>query len=290
MNRALERLSVNQWTVRSLGVPELADACARHGIGAVGLWREPVADYGVARSAKLVRGAGLRVSSLCRGGFFNHPGWLDDNRAAIDEAAALGAACLVLVAGGLPDAGTAAGGRSQGWKDLAGARACAVDAIAELVAHARQSGVRLAIEPMHPVYCADRGVLSTLAQALDVAAAHPAETVGVVIDIFHLWWDPEVTAQIARAGRERRIASFQVSDFLRPLPADVLLGRAMMGDGVIDFGPVCRAVTAAGYAGDVEVEIFNADVWAADPDDVLARVKDRYAALIAGELAPGMEE
>jgi sugar phosphate isomerase/epimerase len=318
MSGGIERLSVNQWTVRSLGVPELVEACARHGIGAAGLWREPVADYGLARSAKLVRDAGLRVSSLCRAGFFNRPGWLDANRAAIDEAAALGAACLVLVAGGLPKlgppgAGAAAGGvpgagaaggspgsigdaravagagaagpgGPDGWKDLAGARARAIDAIAELVPYAAGSGVRLAIEPMHPMYCADRGVVSTLEQALDVAGVHPAETVGVVIDAFHLWWDPGVLAQIARAGRQRRIASFQVSDFLLQLPADVLLGRAMMGDGVIDFGPLCRAVAAAGYAGDVEVEIFNADVWAADPDDVLARMKDRYAALIAAQL------
>jgi sugar phosphate isomerase/epimerase len=301
MSGALERFSINQWTVRSLGLPELVDACARHGIGAVGPWREPVAEYGLARSAKLLRDAGLRVSSYCRSGFFNRPGWLDDNRAAIDEAAALGAACLVLVAGGLPDpaAGHPAAGHpaadrpaadrpaAEGWKDLAGARARAIDAIAELVPYAKESGVRLAVEPMHPMYCADRGVLSTLAQALDVAAAHPAESVGVVVDTFHLWWDPDVLGQIARAGREGRIASFQVSDFLQPLPADVLLGRAMMGDGVIDFGPLCRAVSAAGYRGDVEVEIFNADVWAADPDDVLARAKDRYAALILGELQQG---
>jgi sugar phosphate isomerase/epimerase len=292
MSTALRRLSVNQWTVRFLGVPELVEACARHGIEAAGLWREPVADYGLARSAKRVRDAGLRVSSLCRAGFFNRPGWLDDNRAAIDEAAALGAACLVLVAGGLPGAGVAGGGvaaRSwpEGWKDLARARARTADAIGELVPYAAGSGVRLAVEPMHPMYCADRGVLSTLAQALDVAAVHPAETVGVVIDTFHLWWDPGVLAQIARAGRERRIAGFQVSDFLMALPADVLLGRAMMGDGVIDFGPLCRAVTAAGYAGDVEVEIFNADVWAADPDDVLAGMKNRYGDLIACELERG---
>jgi len=328
MSPALERLSINQWTVRSLGVPELVQASARHGIGAVGLWREPVADYGLARSVKLVRDAGLRVSSLCRAGFFNRPDWLDDNRAAIDEAAALGAACLVLVAGGLPDAdpvdgvpdpglgrapdpgavrgapdpgavrgapdagatedpGMASGSRPVRWKDLAAARTRAADAIIELVPYAAERAVRLAIEPMHPMYCADRGVLSTLAQALDVAAACPAETVGVVIDTFHLWWDPDVLGQVARAGRERRIASFQVSDFLMPLPADVLLGRAMMGDGVIDFGPLCRAVAEAGYGGDVEVEIFNADVWAADPDDVLARAKHRYAALIAGELDQG---
>jgi sugar phosphate isomerase/epimerase len=222
-----------------------------------------------------VRDAGLRVSSLCRGGFFGRPGWLDSNRAAIDEAAELGAACLVLVVGGLPDNS----------KKLGAARAHMADAIAALAPYAEERGVRLALEPMHPMYCADRGVLSTLRQALDLGAGYPSQAVGVIVDTFHLWWDPEVGDQIQRAGREDRIAGYQVSDFLMPLPADVLLGRAMMGDGVIDFEPLCHAVHAAGYIGDIEVEIFNADVWAADPDDVLARLKDRYEALIANHLA-----
>jgi sugar phosphate isomerase/epimerase len=275
-NPAISRLALNQRTIPRWTVREAIEGCARHGIEAIGLWREPVADQGLVVSAALVKDAGLRVSSLCRGGFFNVAGWLDDNRAAIDEAAVLGAACLVLVVGGLPDGST----------DLAAARAHMADAIAALVPHATQAGVRLALEPMHPVYCADRGVLSTLGQALDVAAPHPPDTVGVMIDTFHLWWDPDAGAQIARAGRERRVTGFQVSDFLRKLPADVLLGRAMPGDGVIDFGPPCGAVTAAGYTGDVEVEIFNADVWAADPDEVLIVMKERYASLIARALEP----
>ena len=277
----LRRLSLNQWTVRNWGVPEAVDGCVRHGIGAIGLWREHVADFGLAETVRLVREAGLRVSSLCRGGFFSRPGWLADNRAAIDEAAALGAACLVLVPGGLP------AGPGGGPRDLAGARRQVAASLAELAPYARDRGVRLALEPMHPMYCADRGVVATLGQALDLAAPYAPETVGVVVDTFHLWWDPDVEAQIARAGRAGRIASFQVSDFLCPLPGDVLLGRAMMGDGVIDFGPLCRAVTEAGYDGDVEVEIFNADVWAADPDGVLRGMKDRYAKLVAGELSSG---
>jgi len=275
---SMGRLSLNQWTVRNWTVREAVEGCARHGIGAIGLWREHVADAGLAATAKLVRDAGLRVSSLCRGGFFGRPGWLADNKAAIDEAAELGAACLVLVAGGLQS-------DNSNKPSLSGVRKHVAEAVAELVPHAAGRGVRLAIEPMHPMYCADRGVVSTLRQALDMAEGYPSDAVGVVVDTFHLWWDPETDAQIARAGRDGRIASFQVSDFLCPLPADVLLGRAMMGDGVIDFGPLCEAVTEAGYRGDVEVEIFNADVWAADPDLILATMKERYISLVAPALS-----
>ena len=269
---AASRLSLNQWTVRRWGVREAVEACVRHGIGAIGLWREPVADVGVAAAAAQVRDAGLRVSSLCRAGYFSRAGWLDDNRAAIDEAAELSAACLVVVAGGLP----------TGSRNLAGTRARMADAIAELVPYARERGVRLALEPLHPMYCADRAVLSTLKQALEVAGAYQSEEVGVVVDTFHVWWDPDISAQIAAAGP--RIASFQVSDMLVRLPVDVLLGRAMMGDGAIDFPPLARAVSAAGYDGDVEAEIFNADVWSMDPDEVITRVKERYASLIAPSL------
>ena len=262
----MSRLSLNQWTTRRWSVAEAVSGCVRHEIASIGLWRDHVAEHGLEATATLVRDAGLRVSSLCRGGFFTRPGWRDDNHRAIDEAAVLDAACLVLVPGGLP----------PGSKDLVGARAQVAEALAELTPYARERGVRLAVEPMHPMYCADRSVVSSLAQALDLA---PPE-VGVTVDCFHVWWDPEIVAQIARAGD--RIASFQVCDLLDPLPADVLLGRAMMGDGVIDFTPLCAAVAAAGYTGDIEVEIFNADVWAADPDEVLATMKRRYAELIAG--------
>ncbi|MFG2066830.1 sugar phosphate isomerase/epimerase family protein [Micromonospora tulbaghiae] len=266
----LARLSLNQRTTQRWSVAEAVDGCVRAGIPAIGLWREPVAENGVPAAARLVADAGLRVSSLCRGGFLtaaDEAGRIEalaDNRRAIDEAAALRAACLVLVVGGLP----------PGSRDLAGARQRVADALAELAPYAAERGVRLALEPLHPMYCADRAVLSTLGQALDLAEAFPAEQVGVVVDTFHVWWDPDVWRQIARAGT--RIASFQVCDFLTPLPADVLLGRGMMGDGHIDFPPLRRAVEAAGYSGDVEVEIFNAEVWATDPDRVLATMTARY--------------
>ena len=260
----MNRLSLNQWTTRRWTVAEAVDGCVRHDIPAIGLWREHVAAHGLSETASLVRSAGLRVSSLCRGGFFTRPHWRSENRRAIEEAAVLGAACLVLVPGGLP----------TGSRDLAGARAQVADALAELAPYATSWGVRLALEPLHPMYCGDRSVISTLKQALDIA---PPD-VGVVVDSFHVWWDPEAANQIARAGS--RIASFQVCDFLLPLPSDLLLGRAMMGDGVIDFPPLYAAVSAAGYTGDIEVEIFNADVWAADPDEVLATMKKRYAELV----------
>ncbi|GII74963.1 3-dehydroshikimate dehydratase [Sphaerisporangium melleum] len=273
------RLSLNQWTTRRWSMREAVDGCVRHGIPAIGLWREAVAEQGLAATAKLVTDAGLRVSSLCRGGFLTGPGpALKDNRAAIDEAAALDAACLVLVVGGLPGVSPGGAPRPGFSRDLAEARIRVADALALLAPYAAERGVRLALEPLHPMYCADRAVLSTLGQALDLAEGYPAEQVGVVVDTFHLWWDPQVLTQIARAAG--RIASYQVSDFLVPLPADTLLGRGMMGDGVIDFGPLTAAVDAAGYRGDIEVEIFNADIWATDPDEVVATMKRRFATLI----------
>ncbi|MET7808527.1 sugar phosphate isomerase/epimerase family protein [Micromonospora chersina] len=272
----LAKLSLNQRTTESWSVREAVDGCVRAGIPAIGLWREPVAEIGVAAAAKLVADAGLRVSSLCRGGFLTAAGdagraALEDNRRAIDEAAGLGTDCLVMVVGGLP----------PGSRDLIGARQRVADALAELAPYAGERGVRLALEPLHPMYCADRAVLSTLGQALDLAEPFPVAQVGVVVDTFHIWWDPDVWRQIARAGE--RIASFQVCDFLTPLPADVLLGRGMMGDGHIDFPPFRRAVEEAGYTGDTEVEIFNAEVWATDPDEVLATMKDRYLQLVLAD-------
>ena len=266
----LATLSLNQATTKHWSVAEAVVGCARVGIPAIGLWREQVAEVGVARAAKLVADAGLRVSSLCRGGFLTaadatgQRAAVEDNRRAIDEAAGLGTDTLVLVVGGLP----------PGSRDLAGARRLVADRIAELAPHAEAAGVRLALEPLHPMYCADRAVLSTLDQALELAAGFPPPVVGVVVDAFHVWWDPRVLPAIAAAAG--RIASFQVCDWVLPLPSDALLARGMMGDGFIDFRTLREAVEAAGYRGDTEVEIFNADIWAAPGDDVIATVARRY--------------
>ncbi|MEO3812188.1 sugar phosphate isomerase/epimerase [Sphaerisporangium sp. B11E5] len=276
-----DRLSLNQWTTQRWSLREAVDGCVRHGVPAIGLWRQQVGEYGVAASARAVRAAGLRVSSLCRGGFLTSGGPLDDNRRAIDEAAELGAECLVLVVGGLP--GVPPGATPPAWfsRDLPGARARVAEAVDALVPYAARSRVRLALEPLHPMYCADRAVISTLGQALDLVERHPPEWAGVVVDAFHVWWDPDLPAQIARAGASGRIAAYQVSDWLHPLPPEILLGRAMMGDGVIDLRAMTSAVLSAGYTGDIEVEIFNADVWAADPDEVLTTMRRRYRQMFA---------
>jgi sugar phosphate isomerase/epimerase len=270
----LARLSLNQRTTARWELRAAIDGVAAAGLTSIGLWREPVAAAGLAVARRWLDQAGLRVSTLCRGGFFTardpaeRAAAAAANRAAIEEAAALQAGALVLVPGGLP----------PGDRDLVGARARAVEAVADLVPVALEYGVALGVEPMNPIYAADRGVVSTLAQAVDIAEQFPAGAVGVIVDTFHLWWEPGVLAQVRRAGD--RILSYQISDWITPLPADALLARGMMGDGHIDFAAFTSAVSAAGYRGDVEVEIFNAEVWAAAPEQVLATAARRYVELV----------
>lgn len=280
------RLSLNQATIKHASLAEALAVTAAAGIESIGLWREPVQEVGLEVAARMLADSGLRFSSHCRGGFFTLPEGpqrrqaLDDNRRAIEETATLAAAgasgsnaALVLVVGGIP----------EGSKDLAGARGRVAEALAELEPTAAAAGVRLAIEPLHPMYCADRAVVSTLGQATDLA-----EQVGgacaVVVDTFHLWWDPQLPAEIARAGRLGRIAAYQVCDWKTPLPADVLLARHQPGDGVIDFEPITRAVTAAGWTGDIEVEIFNAEIWAAPADQTARSTVRAFETAVAPHL------
>ncbi|KND35609.1 sugar phosphate isomerase/epimerase family protein [Streptomyces acidiscabies] len=268
----LARFSINQMTVKQLSLPELADACAELGIDKVGLWRDPVQTYGLEATAKLVRDAGLTVTTLCRGGFFTaidpaeRTAALADNRRAIDEAATLGTDTLVLVSGGLP----------AGSKDLHGARERIADALGELGPYAEQHGVRLAIEPLHPMYASDRCVVSTLAQALDIAERFPAHQVGVTVDTYHIWWDDDAPAQIARAGAGGRIHTFQLADWTTPLPEGVLNGRGQIGDGAIDMREWKRYVEDAGYTGPIEVELFNDHLWARDGRELLAETAARF--------------
>jgi sugar phosphate isomerase/epimerase len=281
----LERLSLNQATVKYLGLADAVALCVRHDIPAIGLWREPVTEAGLASAAALVRRAGLRVSSLCRGGFFTSVASDDadgraavraDNVAAVREAAALEADALILVCGGL----------APGSRDLGLARRMVADAIGELVPVAQRLGVRLGIEALHPMFCADRCVIASLGEAVDLALLFPAEAVGVVVDTYHVWWDARLALELERAAG--RIVSYQVCDWVVPLPADVLLGRGHLGDGVIDFGSISDAVAAAGYQGYVEVEIFNADVWSAPPDETAATVRERFAVVLGGAVPRGL--
>ncbi|WP_055490194.1 sugar phosphate isomerase/epimerase [Streptomyces sp. TP-A0356] len=259
-------------TVKQLSLPDLADACGELGVRNVGLWREPVQSYGVEATAKLVRDAGLTVTTLCRGGFLTaidpaeRARALDDNRRAVDEAAVLGTDTLVLVSGGLP----------TGSKDLHGARERIAEALGELAPYAEERGVRLAIEALHPMYASDRCVVSTLAQALHLAERFPSHQVGVTVDTYHIWWDDTAPEQIARAGASGRIHTFQLADWTTPLPEGVLDGRGQLGDGSIDLRRWKACVEAAGYTAPIEVELFNDKLWARDGREVLAETARRF--------------
>ncbi|MBO0870630.1 MAG: sugar phosphate isomerase/epimerase [Micromonosporaceae bacterium] len=263
----MNRFSFNQATARDWPVPDLLAGCAAAGVRWVGLWREQVAEYGLERTVKAVQANGLAVSTLCRGGFFTTGDWYPSNRRAIDEAAALGAPVLVLVCGGLP----------AGRRSLDAARDQVVRAVEALAPHASAAGVRLAVEPLHPMFAADRCVVCTLAQALDIAERFDPETVGVAIDTYHVWWDDTLYRQIARAAG--RIAIFQLADWATPLPAGALTGRAMPDAGCVELSRIWAAVDDTGYRGPVEVEIFNEDVWSWPGERALSAAVAGYQAV-----------
>jgi sugar phosphate isomerase/epimerase len=289
----LARLSLNTATTKHWTLEEAVAGAARAGLPAVGLWRDRVQEIGAERAAKVVADAGLRVSSLCRGGFLTaddeqgRRAALDDNRRAIEEAATLGTRELVMVVGGLPaasapespalpypgDQGTTAADPAR---NLVATRARVADRLAELAPVAQEHGVRLVLEPLHPLFAADRAVISTLGQALDLAEPFEPHVVGVVVDTYHVWWDPDLQRQIARAGAAGRLAGYQVCDWVLPLSVPALNSRAHVGDGYVDFATITGWVRDAGYTGDVEVEIFREDIWAADGDETVRTLADRY--------------
>ncbi|VFR78836.1 Sugar phosphate isomerases/epimerase [plant metagenome] len=285
-------LSINTATVRRQGGAEvplarIIDQCARHGIQAISPWRDQVAAAGLAQVRSQLRAHGIGLSGYCRGGFFTatdeagRRAALDDNRRAIDEALALDAPCVVLVVGSLPGA---LEGKAL-HKDIGGARAQVRDGIAETLAYAREAGMPLAIEPLHPMQAAERACINTLAQALDLCetldplAQGGRAMLGVALDVYHVWWDPELERQIARAGRDRLFA-YHVCDWRLPT-RDLLSDRAMMGDGVIDLPRIRGWVEAAGYAGYSEVEIFSeADWWQRSGEDILQTCITRHRTVV----------
>jgi sugar phosphate isomerase/epimerase len=263
----LSRLSLNQKTTNTWGVREAAEGCAWAGIPWIGLWRDKVRETGLKESALIVSDAGLKVSSLCRGGMFpastkaERAARIDDNRCAVDEAAILGTDVLVLVCGAAPD------------RDIDAARRMVEGGIEQVLPYAQQAGVKLGIEPLHPAFAADRSVISTLGEANDIVERLGSPQVGVVIDVYHVWWDPKLYREIVRSAGN--ILGFHVDDWLRG-GGDPLMSRGMMGDGVIELRKLREAVDATGYAGPIEVEIFNEEVWAMPGDDALELIGERY--------------
>ncbi|PRY21844.1 sugar phosphate isomerase/epimerase [Aliiruegeria haliotis] len=264
-----DRISLNTATVKmQWTLAECIEGCARHGLGGIAPWRDKLQEMGVEPAARAIRDAGLKVSGLCRGGWYTAegaltPAVLEDNRRAVDEAAAIGAECLVMVVGGLP----------AGSKDIDGARAIVEEGLAATLEYARGVGVPVAIEPLHPAYAGDRACVNTTSQALDICD-RLGDGIGVALDVYHIWWDPEIRRQIARAGKERLLA-FHICDWLVPTQ-DILEDRGMMGDGVADIPALRAEVEAAGFTGLNEVEIFSAETWwKRDPDDVLKTIVAR---------------
>lgn len=269
----MKPLSLNTVTVREKwGLAECIEGCARHGIPGIAPWRDVLAAMGVDAAARQIRDAGLTVTGLCRGGMFpaadavGRAAAIEDNRRAIEEAHKLQARSLVMVCGGLP----------PGSKDIQGARRMVREGLETILPEARAAGVTLGLEPLHPMTCADRSVLSTLGQALDLCAAL-GEGVGVVLDVYHVWWDPELSHQMARAAG--KIAGFHICDWLVPT-TDLVFDRGMPGDGVIDIAGISAMVSAAGYEGFVEVELLSRRWWAEAPDEVLRIMKERHARMV----------
>jgi sugar phosphate isomerase/epimerase len=263
----LARLSLNQITTEQWSLPQAVDGCVRAGVPYIGVWRHKLAEVGVQHGARLIRDAGLKVSSLCRGGYFpagtaaERQARIDDNKRAVDECAELGTDTLVLVCGPAQDC------------SLDSAREYVAEGIAELLPYARERGVKLAIEPLHPMFAADRSVINTLGQANRLAERFDPQWVGVVIDVYHVWWDPDLYTEIERA--RGRILGFHVNDWLNPTP-HMFKGRGMMGDGVIEIRRIRTAVEAAGYTGPIEVEVINDAFWAMPGDEVVSLMCRRY--------------
>jgi sugar phosphate isomerase/epimerase len=277
-------LSLNTATVRKQGdLAQIIEACARHGIRAIDPWRDQVAAVGLDRAVRAVRDAGLELSGYCRGGMFTSDAAhrieaRDDNRRAVDEAKALGAPCIVLVVGGLPQYSRPG---SVATKDIAAARTQVSDAIADMMEYAKQASMPLAIEPLHPAYAADRACVNTTKQALDLCdALDPNRTglLGVALDVYHIWWDPDLLPQIERAGKGRLLA-FHVCDWLVPTK-DLLNDRGMMGDGVIDIKRLRNAVEAQGFGGYSEIEMFSNDWWERPIDEVLQTCIARHRTVV----------
>ena len=267
MAASIERLCVHTMTTKPWSLREAVEGYAAAGVRGITVWRQHLESYGLAEGAALLRDSGLGVVSLCRGGFFPHPepsgrqAAIDDNRRAIDEAAAIGAPLVVLVCGAVPGMPLDEGRRQI------------QDGIAACLDHARDAGVKLAIEPLHPMYADCRSAVTTLKQANDMVAALASPWLGVTVDVYHVWWDPDLEREIARAGSS--IFSFHVCDWRTPT-RDLLNDRALMGAGCIDIPRIRGWVEQAGFGGWIEAEIFSDEHWGMDQAAYLQQIKTAY--------------
>ena len=276
LSRDTRLLSLNTATVKEQwNLIEIIDNCVKLGIGGISPWRDQVKQCGLDEAAERIRDAGLSVTGLCRGGMFPSStkiglqANIDDNLRAIDEAKTLNSQCLVLVVGGLPD----------GSKNIEKAREQVIDGMSAILDHARSCQMPLAIEPLHPMYAADRACVNTMKQALDICD-RLGFGIGVALDVYHVWWDPDLQEQTMRAGRNKQLLAYHVCDWLVPTN-DMLTDRGMMGDGIIDLRKIRGWVEAAGYTGSCEVEIFSAqNWWKKDPELVLKTCIERHQTVV----------
>ena len=275
LEQRLDRCSINTATLgHRLPLDQTLDLIARAGFGHVAPWRRDLQGQDLRQVSRQLRNCGLKVNAYCRSTYLPaasreaFAAAVADNRRALEEAAELQAACFIMVVGGLP----------EGSRDLPDARQQVTEGIGLLLEDARRHGVALALEPLHPMYAADRSCLSTLEQALDLCetlAPGGYRHLGVAIDAYHCWWDPKLAEQVQRAGQQQRILGLHLSDWLVPT-RDLLLDRGMMGDGVIDLRGLRHSVEAAGYQGAIEVEIFSRDHWwQCAPEEVLRTCAER---------------
>lgn len=272
-------LSLNQATTRPYPLVDTAQAASRAGVRHIGLWLDPVAELGVTRTRRLLADTGLGVSSMCRSGFVaDQEGAgldraLDDVRHALDLSAEVGSPFLTFIAGGLPAAN----------RDIRRAEERVREALETLVPHAQAVGVRLALEPLHPLFVTGRSCVTSVGQALRVIEGLPVEAVGVLVDAYATFWDPDLAVSLAAAGP--RIAGYQVNDFALPLPVpENMNGRLLPGDGEIDLVSLTQDVFAAGYRGPVEVEVFNDDLWRLPLETIIARTVESFSRAVAGSL------
>lgn len=263
------RLCIHTMTTKPWSLQEAIRGYVKAGVPAITVWRQHLEPRGPKESGKMLRDAELKVVSLARGGFFvtdskaARQEAMDDNRRAIDEAAEIGAPLIVLVCGALPGI------------PLPEARRQIAECIAELLPHAAANKVVLSIEPLHPMYADNRSAINTLAQANDIVEAIGSEWLGVTVDVYHTWWDPDLAAQIARAGRS--VLSFHVCDWRTPT-RDLLNDRGLMGEGCINIPQIREWVEGTGFRGAIEVEIFSNELWATDQASLVEKIKVAYMA------------